>query len=124
LVSNLAKIPSMSRNAFRRRDSSSLDPEFIDQEEHDGLLNRLALRRVEKSKHRARHVGLQIESRKISATEAVERTAEKFNIAKKTLGDDLRLNKRMTPETIAFAEQKQLPREFLLEQARGTRTPA
>jgi hypothetical protein len=34
----------MSRNAFRRRDSSRLDPEFIDQAEHDGLLNPLALR--------------------------------------------------------------------------------
>jgi hypothetical protein len=77
---------------------------------------------VEESKHRARHVGLQIESRKISATEAVERTPEKFNIAKKTLVDDLRLNKRLTPETIAFAEQKQLPREFLLEEAVGKKT--
>jgi hypothetical protein len=48
---------------------------------------------LEKSKHRARHVGLQIESRTISATEAVERTAEKSNIAKKTLVD---------PETIAL----------------------
>jgi hypothetical protein len=64
---------------------------------------------VEKSKHRARRVGLQIESRTISATEAVERTAKKFNIAKKTLVDDLRLNKRLTPETIAFAEHKRTP---------------
>ena len=31
-----------------------------------------------------------------------------------------RLDKRLTPETIAFAEQKQLPREFLLEEAPGT----
>jgi hypothetical protein len=29
-------------------------------------------------------------------------------------------NKRLTPETIAFAEHKRLPREFLLEQPRGT----
>jgi hypothetical protein len=36
------------------------------------------------------------------------------------LGTTSGFNKRLTPETIAFAEQKQLPREFLLEEALGT----
>ena len=36
------------------------------------------------------------------------------------MGTTSGFNKRLTPETIAFAEQKQLPREFLLEEALGT----